>query len=252
MWAHPLRAQGTATLTGHVYAAGGQRPVAGAAVSIEILKRSTQTDREGRFLFDGLPAGEYNVVVRKVGYSPTDFHVDVADGARLNHDIMLLGVQMLDSVDVSVKAVDPFAKVETERKMGLGIFMDRDELEREKGRRLGDILRDKRGVTIVSGHGAEMWIASKRLVTPQTAPSIGGDDLKRGAKIACYATIIVDDVRVYTPRKGTPEPLFDLGNLSPSDLQGIEFYAGNADLPARYAGLDTQCGVLILHTRRSI
>lgn len=94
-------AQGTGGLAGRVTSSAGNAPVAGADVVIELIKRSTQTRAEGSFTLDSLPTGEYNVIVRKIGFSPTDFHVAIEEGRTAKQNIVLLGVKTLDSVTVN-------------------------------------------------------------------------------------------------------------------------------------------------------
>ena len=42
----------------------------------------------------------------------------------------------------------------------------------------------------------------------------------------------------------------NINRFSPMDLEAVEYYASAAQTPARYSGLNSQCGVLVLHTRR--
>jgi hypothetical protein len=51
------------------------QPVAGAAISIQAVdsktrQYNTKTDKKGTYIYMGLPAGEYRVVVRAQGFSP--------------------------------------------------------------------------------------------------------------------------------------------------------------------------------------
>jgi hypothetical protein len=47
------------------------------------------------------------------------------------------------------------------------------------------------------------------------------------------------------------EPLFDTRRVSAEQIEAIEYYAGPAETPAKYSTLNTQCGVLVIHTRRA-
>jgi hypothetical protein len=59
---------------------------------------------------------------------------------------------------------------------------------------------------------------------------------------------------VFANRKGVDnrfEPLFDINSISPSQIEAIEYYSGSADTPAKYSGLNSTCGVVVIHTRRT-
>jgi len=72
--AHASKPPGTATLDGAVIltADGRQLPVRRARVVITASDRSqtTDTDTNGRFHLDHLPAGSYHLVVNKFGFVP--------------------------------------------------------------------------------------------------------------------------------------------------------------------------------------
>jgi hypothetical protein len=73
-------------------------------------------------------------------------------------------------------------------------------------------------------------------------------DINAGAGIACYADVYLDGVLVYnsSTRK---VPLFDVNSIPPSNIIGIEFYAGGASVPAKYNATSGGCGVLLIWTR---
>ena len=47
------------------------------------------------------------------------------------------------------------------------------------------------------------------------------------------------------------EPLFDLNSLRPNSIEAIEYYVGPASTPMRYARMNSNCGVIVIHTRRT-
>ena len=48
----------------------------------------------------------------------------------------------------------------------------------------------------------------------------------------------------------TWEPLFDINTIPVADIEAVEYYASAAETPSKYATLDSQCGVLVIHTLR--
>lgn len=77
-------------------------------------------------------------------------------------------------------------------------------------------------------------------------------DLRMGAKkCVCYSLVYLDRALVYRGSTMAAEPLFDLNSISIDQVESIEFYAGASQTPFRYSTLNSQCGVLVIHTRRS-
>jgi hypothetical protein len=166
------------------------------------------------------------------------------DSERL---IVLPRLTLLDSVAVSATRVDPsMAGFEANRRAGLGTFLTREDLARAEDRSLAGVLSSRlAGARLIRGASNRAWIASRRS-TGGRAPS--SQDRKLGATPACYARVYADNVLLYGGQGG--EPLFDVNSLSPASIEAVEYYAGGAQAPARYTGSGSNCGVLILWTRR--
>ncbi len=47
------------------------------------------------------------------------------------------------------------------------------------------------------------------------------------------------------------EPVFDVNSIQSASIEAIEYYAGPSQTPLEYHGLDSTCGVLGIHSRRS-
>jgi hypothetical protein len=73
-----------------------------------------------------------------------------------------------------------------------------------------------------------------------------------GAHDGCYAQVYLDDALVFSPQRGqVQQPLIDISRFATSDIEALEFYEGPAQTPARYSNLNSTCGVLVIHTRRT-
>ncbi|HEU4997141.1 MAG TPA: TonB-dependent receptor [Gemmatimonadaceae bacterium] len=57
------------------------RPISGATVSIVELKRGATTDRDGRFLLSDVPAGNYTLTARHLGFAPAAQSIRVSSAA---------------------------------------------------------------------------------------------------------------------------------------------------------------------------
>lgn len=151
---------------------------------------------------------------------------------------------------VSVTAERPtIAEFEERRLAGFGHFITRAELEKQENRRTGDILARMPGTWMVRGSGGHAWIANSRgRQTIVRMPQPADDDLRRGAqRVACYASVYLDGSVVYTSGRG---PLFDVNQISPNQIEAIEYYSSASQIPPRFNRTDSACGVLVIWTRR--
>ena len=123
VWAAlPAYAQDTATarIEGVVRAAEGET-LPGASIQLVSLERGTTTDTDGRFTLRNLPAGDYTLLVRFIGYQSSEQTVSVAAGetksvtvALTPRSVALEGVvvtsqkrvQRLQDVPVAITAYD--------------------------------------------------------------------------------------------------------------------------------------------------
>ena len=69
-----------------------------------------------------------------------------------------------------------------------------------------------------------------------------------GVKVACYAQVYIDDILM---NRGNPTRPFELTSVFSDQAEAIEWYNGPSQTPARYSDLNSVCGVLVIHTRRT-
>ena len=102
-------AQSAGTVSGHVVNGNTQKPVKGAVVLIEELKRETTTDGEGRYGIDNVATGVYHVTVVAPGFTPQRTEITITS-SPLTVDVALPPeVHYSEVVSVSPDARDPFA-----------------------------------------------------------------------------------------------------------------------------------------------
>ena len=89
-------------------------------------------------------------------------------------------------------------------------------------------------------------------------------DMTQGARaVPCYAQVYLDGILMFSGRKslepaaapGMPrqmrfDPLFDINTISPEAIEAIEYYATPASVPMKYGRDGSDCGVVVIHTRR--
>lgn len=263
-----LRAEAAtaATLAGVVIDSTNQ-PIGGAEVSVPESSKTTLTNDQGAFVLRDIPPGSQRIVVRRVGYGPIDTQVTFVAGRTTQRRISMARATTLDSVIVTEKpvhhALDDF---EANRKVGLGHFLTRAELAKQEGRSTGAVLTTVPGINVYA-RGPYAWVGSGRhnVTSLSNMAQVGLDatDALKGAPLwDCYALVYVDDHLVWhgqkfstagDPRAHTPyvwEPLFDVNSIGVAEIEAIQYYATAAETPAKYATLNSPCGVLVIHTIR--
>lgn len=229
----------------------GSGPILDAEVMLRGAAQGVRTSANGEFLLDTVPVGVHVVQVRRLGYTPISATVTFRVGIDEEAQFALGRVRVLDSVRVEAEAAIP--SFEENRKQGLGQFFTRAQLAQLENRSFSAALTNFRGTAFVQGKTTpSVWLVSGRgpkSVSGSTLKQPDGEDLARGAQLACYARIILDNTIMYYGRDR--EPLFDLRSINASQLEAVEYYSGPSETPSQYAGLNTNCGVLVMWTRRT-
>ncbi len=233
-----LAAQGI-SLRGRVRSAESGRPIANATVTLRSAGRETRTDSLGQFTLANLRAGEDDLVVQAVGFSPARATVPLAAGPPLELDIDLEPVApTLDSVVTEANPDAPrniaMREFEERRAMGFGRFITRDELLRDRGRSLDAVLRARLpGVRLITSGSAVVAASGRGSVSIQTPIAS-----------QCLVNVVVDDVLRYA--SGTFLPPFDLRSLEASMIAGVEYYTP-ASTPERFnLRGNAPCGTLVI------
>lgn len=256
----------TATFAG-VVTDSTNKPIINAEVMLPDLGKGTGTNEQGVFVLRDIPAGSQRVVVRHVGYGAIETQLMFASGQTLQRHIMMVRSTTLDSVVVTEKSTDhALDDFEVNRRLGLGHFLTRAELAPQEGRSTGAVLTSIPGIKVYV-MGPYAWVGSSR----HNATSLHGggvgklgldkaDSLKQAPLWECYALVYLDRNLIWRGQKytyRTPqgvvtqwEPLFDINTIPVSSIEAIEFYATGAETPMKYASLNSECGVLVIHTLR--
>jgi hypothetical protein len=249
--------RGSGVVSGSVLADSTRIPIANALVTIEGLDRSTSTDEQGAFRFSGIRPGTYEMGVRRLGYVPYAERVILREGGNLSLEILLVRATVLDTVVTTAPAVIP--SFEEHRAIGLGKFITRAELAKQEGRRLSEVIAQVQGVRIIPGKASNAaWLSSKRAQVTSISNrrtcgrGLDAEDRLRGAAACeCYAQVYLDKHLVYRGTAIEGEPLFNLNSVPVDQIEAIEYYGGPSQTPLTYSRLNSNCGVLVIHTRRS-
>ncbi|WKW12159.1 carboxypeptidase-like regulatory domain-containing protein [Pseudogemmatithrix spongiicola] len=210
-------------------------PVPGATVSIRSQAVGGVTDREGRLVLTGVPAGSQTVDVRAIGRAPERRVLALAPDAETSLDLQLgelaevLPEYLVRGTSLSAER----EAYERRRRAGLGRFLDAEELD--KLGRSASGLANLPGVrvpfTTVAPGGAYGFNS-----TTQPMLYLRGADGE-----LCTPTVFVDGI----PRVGFEG--FELHALLQM-AQRVELYTRSLTVPPEFANAFSRCGVLVIWT----
>lgn len=240
--------EGSAALSGTVVSDSTDQPIARVELVFPDLGKSTLTSEQGTFRVHDIPAGAHHLIVRRVGYGPLDTTLAFAPNQAVVRRVVLSRATELAAVTV-VGASNLPVSFDENRKMGLGNFATRVELDRLGGRPLGQLFERFPGAAVPGGVGGA-WVMATRI-----PPSLGGTGVYRptpaerrsGMIAGCFAKVYVDNILM---NPGNPSQPFNINSIRPEDVEAVEFYSSAAQTPIKYATLDSNCGVVVIWRRR--
>jgi hypothetical protein len=259
----------TTTFTGRLREDASNTPIAGAEVILADLGLRATSDERGEFRIPGVAPGTHKVQVRKIGYGFAEQTVEFDAGAPTDRTLVLSRVTTLDSVSVTASSYSPNDEAmrlfEEHRKLGLGKFFTRADLEKSRDRRMVELLGQLPGIKPEGGSGGQGWLLSSRSnrslspsggkCTPPMKedhpesmarrPSMGAQPTPPTCTDYCYPRVYVDGVDI------SPNEIPNINRFSPDQIEAIEYYSGAAQVPPEYNRLNkAYCGVVLLHMRR--
>jgi len=257
-----------AIFVGTVIADSSRVPIAGAEVSLPDIEKSTFTDSAGAFRIAGIAPGEHRVVVRRIGYGAADTKLVFTGFERIERRIVLGRAITLEAVEVTARANDrEMPGFEDNKRVGLGKFMTRAEIATFDGMTMTSALSQFAALAVIAGQRG-IYAMSRRSPSAMCRPGPAGTpdkltetgaclvshgyyipEIGESAPVACYALVYLDGQLMNGSREPT-EP-FDLRLISPERIEAMEYYAGPAETPLKYARMGSNCGVLVIWRRRS-
>ena len=179
------------------------------------------TSENGRFRILQVPAGQYLIVVRRIGFAPTSGIIDVTteDTLRLSY-ILARTTNLLDTIRVKETRISMrMTEFEARRRQGQGQFVTQDQIERRGSLQTADFMRAFRGVEVSK-------VTTQQFGGTQVySRREGGGFTDQGQQQYCTMQVILDGIIL--PKN------FDLELLPPpKQIAGIEAYTGAATIPA--------------------
>ena len=87
------QAQSKGNLAGEVVDKNTQKPIYGASVQLVNTKFVTQTDSLGKYIFKGIPTGQYHVLINSLGSLPYHLYNVIVGSGNINYVTAELTVQ---------------------------------------------------------------------------------------------------------------------------------------------------------------
>ena len=210
-------------LMGQVLDALTDDPVATAAVSVRGRPVTVDTNRQGRFVLTGVPAGEHDLQVRRIGYAPLTYPVTVEWGHTTEAEIGLVPtpVEMEPLVATAIRVRRLEIKGFYERKhwgelLGLGYFFTAEDIDRWRPSSVASFVA---------------------MMVPGTTQKLGNRRMSRGFS-GCPMAVYLDGIRL---KPGELDRF-----VKPFEVGGIEVYKGPASLAAEFGGSDAACGAVVI------
>jgi hypothetical protein len=214
------------------------QPLGAADVSVVGIGARVVTGDNGRFRMLQVPAGQYLLVVRRIGFAPTSGIIEVppSDTLRLAYTL-LRSANLMDTVRVRDRRITMrMLDFEKRRLEGVGQFVTQEEIERRGSLQTSDFLRYMRGVQ-VSVNTTQMFGGTQVYSRREG----GGFDANQQQQY-CPMQVYLDGIIL--------PAYFNLDLLPPpKQVAGIEVYSGAATVPPMFSGPDRRCGVVAIWTR---
>jgi hypothetical protein len=233
--APPPASSSTGTIVGVVTDGATGAPMPLAELLVDGAAIGARTDSAGRYRVAGLARGAHTLVVRRIGYVGDSVDVDVdADTVVIGFALLAAPVRLATTTITEARTV--FGPMEFESRLrarGGGWFVTGDQLAANTDRKLGDVIGARiPSIRILRHPDGSQYAASRRSPLRQRA----------GRADPCIVRVFVDGIQLGDGASALTE-------FIPNDLAGVEYHDVTT-APVQYRKPGTECGVLLLWTRR--
>lgn len=215
--------------------------IPGAEVWIDGTDRRVVSNDSGEYRLDAVAGGRAKLMVRRVGFRPDSKRLSMAPGDRKSVSFTLEGLMdELDAVVVTARegSNGRLREFWARRMVGIGVFITRAEIERRHPPQTADLFQGVMGIRVVArGGGGE----STRLVTGRQSIS-ASPRANSAASNGCMLQYYVDGLFM---APGS----FTVDDIAPAHIEAIEVFRGPSEVPARFRGRETGCGLVVIWTR---
>lgn len=227
----PVVRKGSARVFGKVVNKNGA-PVVGARIGLMGYSAATLTKSNGDFVLDSLPAGTQAIVVRQLGYRPTEVPVDLSSRAPARVTVRLGDyVPELTPVEVVSRREEGLQKVgflDRKRSAAGGYFFTPEQIERRNAQRFTDIVRTAPGLRVTESNGQTM-LASTRSATGNGCVTVWVDG-------AAWQQLQAGDFDTF---------------VQPNEVAAIEIYNG-ISVPPQFTQPGQSCTAVVVWTKTRV
>lgn len=214
-----------------VYDGRSGDPLEGVDVVDLLSHTKGTTGKSGVLSLFYLPDGGSMVRVQKIGYEMQTFLVAISPTDTNPITITLQPATQLaptvttaQATPIGIRSIK-MQSFEERRKSGFGTFVTDSVLRANESQNLANLLRSRlSGARVVSSKRGTVLLANR----------VGG--------AMCQVAVYMDNALL-------PAAQVNLDAILTSDVGGIEFYAGGAQLPVQFEHTGNGCGVLMIWTR---
>lgn len=213
-----------------------------------VVLLSEEGERKGEAVTDSLGAfwiavpgkGRYTLRAGRIGFrTATSAAIEIDEDERLSvefrlkTDAILLGpltvVQRARPLLEGGKFYEVRERQEHIEKTGIGLFITREQIERQNPLRLTDVLRTAPGVRVMPH-----------------PKFIGRSVIRMTRNVGCPPAVFLDGMLL---GKGDPADAI-LSDLSAWAIEGIEVYRGLSEIPAEFGVSEARCGIIAIWSKR--
>ena len=213
-------------------------PIPDALVTSLTDRSQWRADPEGYLVFRVKQSGTNVFTIRRFGFAPATTTLNIPEHDTLKVHVIMhpLGLT-LDTVNVTAQAMAAsgfrMSQFDQRRMHSAGgHFITRADIDRRQPFSTIDLFKNTLGVEVHRSSRFQTRITSSR------GSSIrGGCTMSVGVDGSVFGHASDDD--------------FDVDDIPPSDIYGIEIYSGPATIPAQFVGMvgGNACGLIMIWTR---
>ncbi len=243
-WVVPTvaQAQATGSLTGRVVEQVSGQPVTGARIVLVGTSRQAITNQDGTFRFDGVPVGQVQLRVVRIGYAPQDQTITVTAGQPVTADFQLeASAILLDQIFVTAtgerrsrEVANNIAKIDALKEVEAGAITNFSDLL--SSRAPGVIVSSASGTT---GGGTRIRVRGANSLSLTNEPLIYLDGVRIDNTNASFG---LSSISV-----GGQQPS-RINDINPEEIESIEVIKGPS--AATLYGTEAANGVLLITTKR--
>src|SRR6185503_5294070 len=187
--------------------------IAGVEITLDAGTRSFETDEQGKFELQKVPAGPLSIRLRRIGFRPDTIDLMVLAGQVIPLEVRIvrLAIALAPVVIRGREALTGWRAGFYDRKeRGGGHFFTATDIDRRNPPNMTDFFRTIPGARVENSNQGFTKVIRFR-----------------GAARNCWPLVWLDGSPL-----GAGE--FDMDNLNPRSIEAMEVYAGPASVPAQY------------------